>query len=329
MVYAIDSKSVAERLEGSSPSSGTQVEAKKPKIIVVLGPTSSGKTALSVELAKKHNGEIVSADSRQVYRGMNLGTGKVAKKEMCGIPHHLLDVVSPKKVFTVSEYAELAKKAINDIVSRGKVPIVCGGTGFYIDTLTRGTVLPEVPPNLTLRKKLEKKSVSQLFTMLEKLDKRRAESIDKNNPVRLVRAIEIATALGEVPLLSKNEAPYETLRIGLDMPDSILQSRIALRLKERLKAGMLREARGLHKKGVSWRRMGQFGLEYRAMADYLTGKIERKEFEENLTRDIWSYAKRQRVWWKRDTTIHWLDSSKKTAQKNAQSLVLEFLNRKS
>ena len=163
MVYAIDSKSVAERLEGSSPSSGTQVEAKKPKIIVVLGPTSSGKTALSVELAKKHNGEIVSADSRQVYRGMNLGTGKVAKKEMCGIPHHLLDVVSPKKVFTVSEYAELAKKAINDIVSRGKVPIVCGGTGFYIDTLTRGTVLPEVPPNLTLRKKLEKKSLDEIL----------------------------------------------------------------------------------------------------------------------------------------------------------------------
>ncbi len=322
MVYARDSKPRTERFEGSSPSSGTM---HKEKVIVILGPTSSGKSALAVALAKKYDGEIVSADSRQVYRGMNLGTGKVTKKEMAGVPHHLLDVASPKERFTVARYVPMAAAAISDIVSRKKIPIVCGGTGFYIDALTSGVVLPDVDPNPKLRKALSSKPAGELFAMLMKLDPNRAQTIEKNNRVRLIRAIEIAKKLGRVPALVKHDAPYHVLKIGLDAPDDILKARISTRLRDRLKAGMLREATKLHAHGLSWRRMRELGLEYRAMADLLTRKITRAEFEKRLALDIWHYAKRQRQWWKRDKTILWLDSSKKSALMTSQKIVRGFL----
>lgn len=322
MVYTCDSKSHAERLEGSSPSSGTM---KNERVIVILGPTSSGKTALSIELAKAVGGEVISADSRQVYRGMDLGTGKVTKKEMQGVPHHMLDIASPKKQFTVAEYAKQAEAAIANIVSRSKVPIICGGTGFYIDTLLSGSTLPDVPPNPTLRKKLETKTAAQLFAILEKLDKARAKTIDKNNPVRLVRAIEIAKALGKVPALKKQVPKYCTLKIGLDMPDTLLKNRITERLKARIKAGMIKEAKSLHANGISWRRMRELGLEYRAMANLLTKKVGAAEFEEILTAGIWDYAKRQRTWWRRDKKILWLDPMKKATLQKAQSLAKKFL----
>ena len=297
-----------------------------PKLIVLLGPTSSGKTSLSISLAKKYNGEVISADSRQVYTGLNLGTGKVTKKEMEGIPHHLLDVANPKKQFSISEFKTLAEKAIEDIFARGNTPIICGGTGFYIDTLVNGIVLPEVPPNKKLRDKLTKLSAQELFKQLKKLDPVRAQNIEKENPVRLIRAIEIATALGKVPTLEKKAVPYQTLKIGLDMPDETLKARINERLKTRLKAGMLREATNLHAKGLSWLRMRELGLEYRAMANLLTGKIEKEEFETQLAFDIWHYAKRQRVWFKRDQTINWFDPLVKKNLKTIDGLVKKFLN---
>ncbi|MEI8129967.1 MAG: tRNA (adenosine(37)-N6)-dimethylallyltransferase MiaA [bacterium] len=298
---------------------------QKEKVLVILGPTSSGKTALSIELAKKYNGEIVSADSRQVYRGMNLGTGKVTKEEMQNIPHHMLDVADPKKVYSVSDYVLGARTCIKDIHAHGKLPIICGGTAFYIDAVLGKAQLPDVPPNPTLRKKLEKKSASELFQMLVKLDPVRAKNIDQHNPVRLVRAIEIAKALGKVPPLKKTVAPYDVLQIGLDMPDEVLKSRIALRLNQRLKMGMLDEGRALHQKGLTYRRMRQLGLEYGAMADLLTAKVSREAFQMTLANDIWQYAKRQRVWWKRDKTIVWFDSSKKSTLTKTTSLVRQFL----
>ncbi|MEI6490858.1 MAG: tRNA (adenosine(37)-N6)-dimethylallyltransferase MiaA, partial [bacterium] len=161
-------------------------------IIVIIGPTTSGKTALSIKLAKKHNGEVISADSRQVYKYINLASGKVTKKEMGRIKHHLLDVVDPNKVFTVNDFKNKAFTVIEEIISKGKTPIICGGTGFYIDALLHDSQFPEVEPDLKLRKSLEKKPVEELFLMLGKLDSNRAENIDKNNPVRLIRAIEIA-----------------------------------------------------------------------------------------------------------------------------------------
>src|SRR3989344_5030398 len=167
-------------------------QPQQPKIIVILGPTASGKSNLAVELAKKFNGEIISADSRQLYKGMDIGTGKITKKEMCGIPHHLLDVVSPKTKFDVARYQKLAHKKIADILKRGKLPIVCGGTGLYIKAIVENPRYPDIPPDWKLRKKLEKLSAEKLFSMLKKLDRARAKTIDNENPHRLISAIEIA-----------------------------------------------------------------------------------------------------------------------------------------
>ncbi len=296
-----------------------------PKILVLLGPTATGKTSLSIELAKKYSGEIISADSRQVYTGLDLGTGKVTKKEMSSVPHHLLDVADAKKQFAVTDFVTLAEKAIADILSRGNLPIICGGTGLYIDMLINGTTLPEVPPNVELRKKLEKKTAEQLFEILKKLDSARAKTIDAQNPVRLIRAIEIAKALGKVPKLKNIKPKYNTLKIGLDMGDMELKTRIMKRLKERLNAGMLREAINLHKKGLSWKRMEALGLEYREMAKLLTKKTTRVQFEEELAMDIWHYVKRQRTWFKRDETIVWINPLKKSEVVKETKAIKDFL----
>jgi tRNA dimethylallyltransferase len=298
---------------------------KKPKLIVILGPTATGKTALSIALAKKYNGEVISADSRQVYTGLNLGSGKVTKKEMDGIPHHLLDVVNPKKQFNVADYVKVAEKKMQEILEKGKTPIICGGTGLYIDTLLSGVILPEVPPNKKLRTQLEKKSAESLFKILTELDPARAKTIDIKNPVRLIRAIEIATTLGKVPKLEVIKSKYQTVKIGLDMPDEILKDRIKTRLTERLKAGMLNEAKRLHAKGLSWKKMEEFGLEYRAMAKFLTKKIAREDFESNLAIDIWHYVKRQRTWFKRDKNILWINPLQKSEVKKAEMEVKRFL----
>ncbi len=166
------------------------------KLIVILGPTASGKSELAVKLAKKFNGEIISADSRQVYKGLNIGTGKITKKEMKGIGHHLLDVASPKRKFTVAQFQKLAFKKIREIQRRGKTPFLVGGTGFYIQSVVDNISIPEVTPNWKLRKALEKKNTEELFSMLKKLDPARAKTIDSKNPRRLTRAIEIASAEG-------------------------------------------------------------------------------------------------------------------------------------
>jgi len=231
----------------------------KPKILVILGPTATGKSDLAVRLARKYNGEIISADSRQVYKGLDIGTGKITKKEMMGIPHHMLDVISPKKVFSVSEWKRIAEEKIKDILSRNKLPIICGGTGLYIQSIVDGVVFPEVPPDFVLRKKLKKKLVQELFALLKKLDSRRAKNIAKEkggeNPVRLIRAIEIATYLGKVPKMIKKKSSYDILQIGLTLPEKDLKQRIHTRLISRMKKGMVKEAEKFHTEGLSWKRM--------------------------------------------------------------------------
>ncbi len=286
----------------------------KPKIIVVLGPTASGKSALAVRLAKELNGEIISADSRQVYKGLDIGTGKITKKEMLGIPHHLLDVADPKKVFTVQNFKDLAEEAIDKIISKGKLPIVCGGTGFYIQAIVENFIYPEVPPNQKLRKQLSKKTTSELFMMLAKKDVRRAANIDGKNKVRLIRALEIVEALGRIPTLDIGCPKYDVLQIGIKTDEKTLKEKIYKRLIFRLKQGMLKEAEKLHTKGLSWKRMEELGLEYRYLArflqkhyknplDYARGK---QEMIEQLNKEIWHYAKRQMTWFKRDKNIHWI-----------------------
>ncbi len=271
---------------------------KKEKIIVVCGPTATGKSDYAVSLAQKIDGEIISADSRQVYKGLDIGSGKITKREMKSVSHHLLDVANPKRVFSVTQYQTLATKAVHDITKRGKTPIVCGGTGFYIDALVCGTVFPAVKPNKELRKKLEKESVEALAKKLKQLDPARFALIDKNNKPRLVRAIEIAIELGKVPPL-KRTLQYDIEWHYLDLPDTVLKQRIHDRLIKRIKQGMVAEVQKLHRLGLSWRRLESLGLEYRYLALYLQKKLTKADMLSELDSAIWQYAKRQRTWFKK------------------------------
>lgn len=301
----------------------------KPKIIVILGQTATGKSDFAVEVAKEVNGEIISADSRQVYKGMDLGTGKITKKEMQGIPHYMLDIVSPKnKTFSVSDFQKLANKKIKEILDKGKIPIICGGTGYYIDSIIKNTSFPEVPPNKKLRKELYSKPAIALFEHLKKIDPRRAMNIDPNNKVRLIRAIEIAKTLGSVPASQKElGSRFDVLKIGLTFPNEELKERIYLRLIKRIKKGMLKEMQSLHDKGVSWKKMESFGLEYRYSAFYLQGKITKSEMIEQLFYQIWHFAKRQKTWFKKDRDIVWINPSKKTNRAKTLKDIDEFLKK--
>jgi len=291
----------------------------KPKIIIIAGPTASGKSDLSVTLARQFGGEIISADSRQVYRGMDLGSGKITKKEMLGVPHYLLDIADPQKDYSVAQYQTAGHKAIADILTRHKLPIIVGGTGFYIQSLVDNLSLPVVPPNKSLRKKLETKSPAELLKILTRLDKNRAKEIDGKNPRRIVRAIEIATFLGEVPALKK-EQKYDALQIGILMDFDLLKERIAKRLTKRLKQGMVAEVKKLHEQGLSWKKLESFGLEYRYLAQFLQKKITRAEMGEKIIADSLHYAKRQMTWFKKDKRIVWVKNGKE-----ADKLVREFL----
>lgn len=275
------------------------------KIIAVVGPTASGKSALAVEIARLVDGEIVSADSRQAYTGLDIGTGKVTKREMRGVPHHLLDVRSPKRTMSVVQYERLATRVIRDILKRGKVPILCGGTGLYIDAVLTNASFPAVPPNTKLRAKLEKLSAEKLFEKLQKLDPARAKTIDAKNPRRLIRAIEIATALGSVPVRTPATPRYNILIIGINLPQEKLFERIHTRLLSRMRRGMVAEAIHLHTEGLSWKRMESLGLEYRFLAQFLQNKITRDELLHDLEIAIRQYSKRQMVWFKKNKNIKW------------------------
>ena len=278
---------------------------KKQKLLVLVGPTSSGKSALAVALAKKFNCEIISADSRQVYRGLNIGTGKITKREMRGVPHHLLDVASPKKAFTAQDFTKKGREAIADIIGRGKLPILTGGTGFYIDALVGRIVLPEVPANPAFRRLHNKSTVGLLFCMLEKVDPERAKTIDPHNKVRLIRALEIAHTLGKVPLPTKDAPAYDTVWVGIAPPKDALDKKIHARLLSRMRQGMIAEAKRLYAGGLSYKRMNELGLEYRALARFLQGEITQKEMVAQLEVDIRKYAKRQLTYWRRNKAIRW------------------------
>lgn len=295
------------------------------KIIAVLGPTATGKSDLAVILARKFKGQVVSADSRQVYRGMDLGTGKITKKEMRGIKHYLLNVAGPGQgAFNVAKFKLAAEKAVNKIIAAGKLPILAGGTGFWIDAVALNHNFPDVPPNKKLRKQLETKSAAQLFAMLKKLLPKRAEQIDRHNKRRLIRAIEIARA-GKNTEQQNAQPKYQALFIGLDLPDAVLREKIKKRLDARLKAGMLSEVKRLHKNGVSWKKLESFGLEYKFCALHLQNKITFEQMRELLFYAIWHYAKRQRTWFKRNKQIIWLDPRKKTTAVKAAALIKKFL----
>ena len=334
-------------------------ECQPTKLLVILGPTSSGKSALSIDVAKRWNGEIISADSRQVYRGMDIGSGKVPKDTLqqttdnesqeisgaalsavrCelyvsgGIPHHLLDVADPNDNYNISHFLRDARAAIGDIASRGKLPIVCGGTGFWIQTLVENQALPNVPPDPELREALAIKTKEELFEMLEKLDPERAKTIDHKNPRRLIRAIEIAEKKNqeEENLSPKGAQPFDQKIIqpyilALCPPKDILDAKIKTRLDARFSEGMIDEVARLHAEGISWERLDAFGLEYRWISRFLRGIIDEQEMKERLFFDSIHYAKRQmtwiRRWQKSNPDLHIVRT-----KENALALTEEFLKK--
>ena len=315
LVDAYDSKSYGA-IHGSSilPPGTTKQDYSymKQKIIVILGPTASGKSDLAVRIAKEINGEIISADSRQVYKDLNIGTGKITHEEMGGIKHYLLDVVDPKERFTVSQFKEMAEECIKTIVGKGKIPIICGGTGFYIDTLINNTNIPEIKADYKLREKLNEWSVEELFQELKKIDPTKALSMnesDNKNKRRLIRAIEIAKNQNNKTEAKKVEMKYGPIFIGLNPKRDILHKRIHDRLINRLSIGMLDEAKKLNKNGLSYERMEELGLEYRYMARHLQGKISYEQMVEELENEIKHYAKRQMTWFKRNKAISWYENA--------------------
>ena len=318
-------------------SSLWHLKENRTKVIVILGPTASGKSDLAVTLAKKFNGEVISADSRQVYKGLNIGTGKITKEEMRGVPHHLLDVADPREQFTVSDYVKLAEEAIENIEKSGKLPIICGGTGFYIDALLGDKQIPEVLPNLELREELKQKTTEELFEILQKLDGDRAQNIDAKNPRRLIRAIEICEAIGKVPRYEVRDTKYEVLKIGIApitthpsdplpkggerkgnigfiLNEQELKERINKRIEKWFEEGLLEEVENLHKNGLSWERMSEIGLEYKLVAEYLKNPKshsaeatrDKEEMIERMQIETAQYAKRQMTWFKKDKSIVWI-----------------------
>lgn len=281
------------------------------KLIVILGPTASGKSGLAIKLAQKFNGEIISADSRQVYKGLDIGTAKITKKESRGIPHHLLDVASPKRKFTVAQYRKLALGAIDKILKKGKVPFLVGGSGFYIQAVVDGITIPEVKPDWKLRKRLEKKSIKELYQILKKMDERRAKSIERKNPRRLIRAIEILIKTQKpIPPLKKHPLPYPVLILLINKKKKELEGLIKKRFLKWLRRGLVKEVENLRKAGLSFKKIEELGIHYRVVAEYLQQKINKKEMVEKSIKEIQNYAKRQVTWWKSDKRIHWVKNYK-------------------
>ena len=298
----------------------------KPKVVAILGPTASGKTGLGIRLAQHFAGEVISADSRQVYRGLDIGTAKVTAEEMQGIPHHLIDIVNIDTIYTASDFQRDADTAIADIKQRDKLPIVVGGTNFYVEVLRRTMQPAPVPPNYTLRNQLEQLSSEVLYTKLKQLDPRRAATIDPLNRRRLIRALEIADALGAVPpQLSSQLCPYQMLLLGINRQKEELLDQFAARAINWLQNGLVEEVQGLLDIGVTRERLQEIGFEYTLVLSYLDGELDDESFVTAFVQKNWQYAKRQLTWLKRDEQIHWVDP---TDTEQVFSLVSIFLEQK-
>ncbi|MEZ4195268.1 MAG: tRNA (adenosine(37)-N6)-dimethylallyltransferase MiaA [Candidatus Paceibacterota bacterium] len=284
----------------------------KPKIVAIVGATASGKTSLSIDLAKEFSGEIISADSRQVYKELDIGTAKVTQEEMSGVPHHLIDVVNVDTVFTAHDFKTLANQAITDIQSRNKLPIIVGGTFFYLDQLRGTSGVADVEPNPELRAELEQLSLEELRTRVATFDRTLLETLEIENPRRLMRAIEILEALGHIPKPTVVESPYDWLIIGLSVEKEELRSRYRTRATSWLEVGFLDEISTLLKKGVSEARLQEIGFEYTLGLSLLKGEITETEFIDKFEQKNWQYAKRQLLWLKRDSDIKWFKPEQRT-----------------
>ena len=281
----------------------------RQKIIAIVGPSSSGKTALSVSLAKEINGEIISVDSRQIYKGLDIGSAKPTVDERHGIVHHMMDIIEVTEPFTVADFCDEANKIIEDIISRGKVPILAGGTGLYFRTLLQDFDLPRVAPNEKLREELNEKSCEELYNMLLEKDYDIAQKIHFNNKVKIVRALEVCISLG-IPMSKaqkKKESPYDVLWIGLNTQDrEFLYERINKRVDIMLSQGLEKEAKDLFEKyGENNILLNTIG--YQEFFPYFKGETDFSSAIELLKQNTRRYAKRQISWFNANKDINWFD----------------------
>ena len=280
--------------------------SRLPKVVAVVSTNASGKSALGIALAKKYDAEIISADSRQVFRGLDLGSGKVTPEETQGVPHHLIDVREPNEFFSMADFQRMAYQAIDDIRGRGRLPMIVGGTGLYVDSVLDGYLLSDKEPDLAYRAELEKLTTPQLYDML--LELKPDVQVEKNNRNRVMRIIErIHDGDDATP---GKQARFESLRLGVSWPREVLGRRIDERLERRLEQGMIEEVQRLMDEGATTEFLLGLGLEYRFITQYLIGEIpDRQVMLDKLAIAIKQFAKRQMTWFRRNPEIVWLDMS--------------------
>lgn len=292
-----------------------------PKLIVIEGTNASGKSGLGVDLARAFGGEIISADSRQVFKGYDLGSGKIMPEEMQGVPHHLVDICESNEFFSVHDFQRLAYRAIDDILARGRLPFIVGGTGLYVASVTEGYVMSDRAPDLNYRAELEKLSTPELYAQL--MEQAPDAQVDARNRNRVMRMLEkIHDGDDFIP---HNQPRYNCLKLGVSWPREILKARIDERLEKRMREGMVDEVRGLLANGASVEFMLKLGLEYRFITQFITGEIgSEAEMCHELSLAIKRFAKRQMIWFRRDKDIHWLDMAA-DPQAEAAALIAAFL----
>lgn len=294
-----------------------------PKLIVIEGTNASGKSGLGVELARRFGGEIVSADSRQVFRGLDLGSGKITPEEMQGVPHHLIDVCDAGDFFSMADFQKLAYAAIDDILCRGKIPFLVGGTGLYVDAVADGYVMSDRMPDLAYRAHLETFSTEELYRML--LEQLPDTDVEPRNRNRVMRILEKLHDGDDVT--SSKQPRYQPLRLGVTWDRDILRQRIDERLERRMQQGMVQEVKGLLDSGVSREFMLKLGLEYKFITQYLDGQFaSEEEMTTLLSTAIKQFAKRQMTWFRRCPSIHWLDMSADPVGE-AEGLIRDFLQK--
>lgn len=291
-----------------------------PKAIAVVGPTACGKTQLGVYLASEFDGEIISADSRQIYRHLDLCTGKDKEDYFIGerkIPYHLIDILEPNREFSSADFQKKAFTAANKILKKEKLPIIVGGSPFYVYSVTEGWDFPKLDHDPKIRKKIRQMNLKEKQEALQKIDPSAYEKIDRNNPRRLERALEVCLISGKKfeEFKPKAHPIFDFLFLGKIYPLGTIRERVKKRLKERFKSGMIEEvAAVLKQKKADVADLEKMGLEPRFISYYLNGKIDKEELEDLLTKNIVSFAKRQITWFKKDRRINWIDSPKEAAK---------------
>lgn len=266
----------------------------KKKILVIAGPTASGKSTRGVTEALVRDGEIISVDSRQVYRGLDIGTEKITMEERRGVPHYLIDIRSPRESYSAGDFVADAARLVEEISARGKLPILVGGTHFYFDALFKG-LSPPTPLNTPLRQSLEKLDTEGLYARVLQQDPKRAAKLDPKNRRRLIRALEIIEAVGKVPARAKSTPTYDTEWVIIDPPREELRARIDVRLANALRHGLIEEVRRV-REAVGDTRLNELGLEYKTVGEYLRGERDEASLLPTLSAKLWQYARRQKAW---------------------------------